>query len=206
MYKLFFKRLIDFMIALIGLLILSPIIITIIILLAIANNGKPFFYQKRTGKGGKIFTIVKLKTMNDKKDANGNLLPDHVRITKVGDICRRYSLDEIPQLFNMLKGDMSLIGPRPLLPKYLPRYTEEQFRRHDVVPGITGWAQVNGRNAISWEEKFKLDTYYVDHQSFSLDMKIFFKTIQNVIGKKDINSSSNQPMPEFMGTEGKAKP
>ncbi|GAB4163105.1 MAG: sugar transferase [Winogradskyella sp.] len=206
MYKLFFKRLIDFMIALIGLLILSPIIITIIILLAIANNGKPFFYQQRTGKHGKIFTIVKLKTMNDKKDANGNLLPDHVRITKVGDICRRYSLDEIPQLFNMLKGDMSLIGPRPLLPKYLPRYTEEQFRRHDVVPGITGWAQVNGRNAISWEEKFKLDTYYVDHQSFSLDMKIFFKTIQNVIGKKDINSSSNQPMPEFMGTEGKAKP
>jgi len=194
------------MIALIGLLILSPIIITIIILLAIANNGKPFFYQQRTGKHGKIFTIVKLKTMNDKKDANGNLLPDHVRITKVGDICRRYSLDEIPQLFNMLKGDMSLIGPRPLLPKYLPRYTEEQFRRHDVVPGITGWAQVNGRNAISWEEKFKLDTYYVDHQSFSLDMKIFFKTIQNVIGKKDINSSSNQPMPEFMGTEGKAKP
>lgn len=206
MYKLFFKRLIDFMIALIGLLILSPIIITIIILLAIANNGKPFFYQQRTGKHGKIFTIVKLKTMNDKKDADGKLLPDHIRITKVGDICRRYSLDEIPQLFNMLKGDMSLIGPRPLLPKYLPRYTEEQFRRHDVVPGITGWAQVNGRNAISWEEKFKLDTYYVDHQSFSLDTKIFFKTIQNVIGKKDINSSSNQPMPEFMGTEGKAKP
>lgn len=194
------------MIALIGLLILSPIIITIIILLAIANNGKPFFYQQRTGKHGKIFTIVKLKTMNDKKDADGKLLPDHIRITKVGDICRRYSLDEIPQLFNMLKGDMSLIGPRPLLPKYLPRYTEEQFRRHDVVPGITGWAQVNGRNAISWEEKFKLDTYYVDHQSFSLDTKIFFKTIQNVIGKKDINSSSNQPMPEFMGTEGKAKP
>lgn len=205
MYKLFFKRLIDFMIALIGLLILSPIIITIIILLAIANNGKPFFYQQRTGKHGKIFTIVKLKTMNDKKDADGNLLPDHIRITKVGDICRRYSLDEIPQLFNMLKGDMSLIGPRPLLPKYLPRYTKEQFRRHNVVPGITGWAQVNGRNAISWDEKFKLDTYYVDNQSFSLDLKIFFKTIQNVIGKKDINSSSNQPMPEFMGTEGKTE-
>ncbi len=204
MYKLFFKRLIDFMIALIGLLILSPIIITIIILLAIANNGKPFFYQKRTGKHGKIFTIVKLKTMNDKKDTAGNLLPDHVRITKVGDICRRYSLDEIPQLFNMLKGDMSLIGPRPLLPKYLPRYTKEQFKRHNVTPGITGWAQVNGRNAISWEEKFKLDTYYVDNQSFILDCKIFFKTIQNVIGKKDINSSSNQPMPEFMGIEGKA--
>jgi lipopolysaccharide/colanic/teichoic acid biosynthesis glycosyltransferase len=205
MYKLFFKRLIDFMMALIGLLILSPIIITIIILLAIANNGKPFFYQQRTGKHGKIFTIVKLKTMNDKKDADGNLLPDHIRITKVGDICRRYSLDEIPQLFNMLKGDMSLIGPRPLLPKYLPRYTNEQFRRHNVVPGITGWAQVNGRNAISWDEKFKLDTYYVDNQSFSLDLKIFFKTIQNVIGKKDINSSSNQPMPEFMGTEGKTE-
>jgi undecaprenyl phosphate N,N'-diacetylbacillosamine 1-phosphate transferase len=203
MYKLFFKRLIDFMIALIGLLILSPIIITIIILLAIANNGKPFFYQQRTGKHGKIFTIVKLKTMNDKKDAEGNLLPDHIRITKVGDICRRYSLDEIPQLFNMLKGDMSLIGPRPLLPKYLPRYSKEQFRRHNVVPGITGWAQVNGRNAINWDEKFKLDTYYVDNQSFSLDMKIFFKTIQNVIGKKDINSSSNQPMPEFMGSDSK---
>ncbi|MDY2586662.1 sugar transferase [Winogradskyella aquimaris] len=205
MYKLFFKRLIDFMIALIGLLILFPIIITIIILLAIANNGKPFFYQQRTGKHGKIFTIVKLKTMNDKKDADGNLLPDHIRITKVGDICRRYSLDEIPQLFNMLKGDMSLIGPRPLLPKYLPRYTKEQFRRHNVVPGITGWAQVNGRNAISWDEKFKLDTYYVDNQSFSLDLKIFFKTIQNVIVKKDINSSSNQPMPEFMGTERKTE-
>lgn len=202
MYKLFFKRFIDFMIALIGLLILSPIIITIIILLAIANHGKPFFYQQRTGKHGKIFTIVKLKTMNDKKDADGNLLPDHLRITRVGDICRRYSLDEIPQLFNMLKGDMSLIGPRPLLPKYLPRYTKEQFRRHNVAPGITGWAQVNGRNAISWEEKFKLDTYYVDNQSFILDCEIFFKTIQNVIGKKDINSSTNQPMPEFMGTEG----
>jgi len=204
MYKLFFKRFIDFMIALIGLLILSPIIITIIILLAIANHGKPFFYQQRTGKHGKIFTIVKLKTMNDKKDADGNLLPDHLRITRVGDICRRYSLDEIPQLFNMLKGDMSLIGPRPLLPKYLPRYTKEQFRRHNVASGITGWAQVNGRNAISWEEKFKLDTYYVDNQSFILDCKIFFKTIQNVISKKDINSSSNQPMPEFMGIEGKA--
>lgn len=204
MYKLFFKRLIDFIIALIGLIILSPIILTIIILLAIANNGKPFFYQQRTGKHGKIFTIVKLKTMNDKKDPDGKLLPDHIRITRVGDICRRYSLDEIPQLFNMLKGDMSLIGPRPLLPKYLPRYTKEQFRRHNVVPGITGWAQVNGRNAISWEEKFELDNYYVDNQSFILDCKIFLKTIQNVIGKKDINSSSNQPMPEFMGTEGKA--
>jgi lipopolysaccharide/colanic/teichoic acid biosynthesis glycosyltransferase len=203
MYKLFFKRLIDFAIALVGLLILSPIIITIIVLLAIANNGKPFFYQTRTGKNGKIFTIIKLKTMNDKKDAEGNLLPDHVRITKVGDICRRYSLDEIPQLFNMLKGDMSLIGPRPLLPKYLSRYTKEQFRRHNVTPGITGWAQVNGRNAISWEEKFKLDTYYVDNQSFMLDFKIFFKTIQNVVAKKDINASSNQPMPEFMGTEKK---
>ncbi|MCT4629147.1 sugar transferase [Winogradskyella sp.] len=203
MYKLFFKRLIDFAIALVGLLILSPIIITIIVLLAIANNGKPFFYQTRTGKNGKVFTIIKLKTMNDKKDAEGNLLPDHVRITKVGDICRRYSLDEIPQLFNMLKGDMSLIGPRPLLPKYLPRYTKEQFRRHNVTPGITGWAQVNGRNAISWEEKFKLDTYYVDNQSFMLDFKIFFKTIQNVVAKKDINASSNQPMPEFMGTEKK---
>ncbi|WP_426430426.1 sugar transferase [Winogradskyella sp. HB-48] len=204
MYKLFFKRLIDFIIALIGLIILSPIILTIIILLAIANNGKPFFYQQRTGKHGKIFTIVKLKTMNDKKDPDGKLLPDHIRITRVGDICRRYSLDEIPQLFNMLKGDMSLIGPRPLLPKYLTRYTKEQFRRHNVVPGITGWAQVNGRNAISWEEKFELDNYYVDNQSFILDCKIFLKTIQNVIGKKDINSSSNQPMPEFMGTEGKA--
>ncbi|NRB58896.1 MAG: sugar transferase [Winogradskyella sp.] len=201
MYKLFFKRFIDFMVALIGLLILSPIIITIILLLTIANNGKPFFYQTRTGKKGNIFTIVKLKTMNDKKDSEGNLLPDHQRITKVGDICRRYSLDEIPQLFNVLKGDMSLIGPRPLLPKYLPRYSNEQNRRHNVMPGITGWAQVNGRNAISWEDKFKLDVFYVDNQSFILDFKILIKTIKNVIAKKDINSSSNQPMPEFMGNK-----
>ncbi len=189
------------MVALIGLLILSPIIITIILLLTIANNGKPFFYQTRTGKKGNIFTIVKLKTMNDKKDSEGNLLPDHQRITKVGDICRRYSLDEIPQLFNVLKGDMSLIGPRPLLPKYLPRYSNEQNRRHNVMPGITGWAQVNGRNAISWEDKFKLDVFYVDNQSFILDFKILIKTIKNVIAKKDINSSSNQPMPEFMGNK-----
>ncbi len=200
-YPNLIKRLADFFAALIGILIVSLLLITLIIILAIYNNGKPFFYQTRTGKNGKLFTIIKLKTMNDKKDSEGNLLPVVHRITKVGNFCRKYSLDEIPQLFNILKGDMSLVGPRPLLPKYLPLYNERQNRRHEVTPGITGWAQVNGRNAISWEEKFEYDVHYVDNQSFFLDLRIIFMTIDKVINKKDINNSENEDMPVFTGTK-----
>lgn len=195
------KRLFDFLSALIGLMIISPLLITLIIILSINNNGKPFFYQQRTGKYGKIFTIIKLKTMNDKTDTNGNLLPALERVTKVGNFCRKYSLDELPQLFNIIKGDMSLIGPRPLLPQYLQHYNERQNRRHEVLPGITGWAQVNGRNAISWEQKFEYDVYYVDKQSFSLDCKIFLKTIDKVINRVDINNSDQVDMPYFEGTK-----
>ncbi len=195
------KRLFDFLSALIGLIIISPILITLIIILSIKNNGKPFFYQQRTGKYGKIFTIIKLKTMNDKTDTNGNLLPALERVTKVGNFCRKYSLDELPQLFNIINGDMSLIGPRPLLPQYLQHYNERQNRRHEVLPGITGWAQVNGRNAISWEQKFEYDVYYVDKQSFILDFKIFVKTIDKVINRADINNSDQVDMPYFEGTK-----
>lgn len=194
------KRFFDFLAALVNILIASPLLLTLIAILAFSNKGKPFFYQTRTGKNGKLFTIIKLKTMNDKKDGEGNLLPVVHRITKIGNFCRKYSLDEIPQLFNILKGDMSLVGPRPLLPNYLPLYNETQFRRHEVTPGITGWAQVNGRNTISWEEKFEHDIYYVDNQSFLLDLKIIFKTIDKVISRKDVNHSDNDDMPIFTGT------
>lgn len=197
---LIIKRFFDFSAALVNIIIVSPLLLTLIIILAFSNNGKPFFYQTRTGKNGKLFTIIKLKTMNDKKDSEGNLLPVVYRITKIGDFCRKYSLDEIPQLFNILKGDMSLVGPRPLLPNYLPLYNERQFRRHEVTPGITGWAQVNGRNTISWEEKFEHDIYYVDNQSFLLDLRIIFKTIDKVISRKDVNHSDNDDMPIFTGT------
>lgn len=201
LYRNFIKRLIDFTAALIGLILISPIFIVLIIILGISNNGKPFFYQRRTGKNGKIFTIIKLKTMNDKTDANGELLPALERVTKTGDICRKYSLDEIPQLINILKGDMSLIGPRPLLPEYLQHYNKEQNRRHEVMPGITGWAQINGRNTISWEQKFEYDVYYVDNQSFLLDLKILWLTFYKVIKKSDINSSETLDMPMFTGTK-----
>lgn len=194
------KRLFDFLSAAIGLIIISPIFIVLVISLLIANNGKPFFYQARTGKNGKIFTIIKFKTMNDKTDTDGNLLPAMERVTKVGGFCRKLSLDELPQLLNILKGDMSLIGPRPLLPHYLPLYNKTQFRRHEVLPGITGWAQVNGRNAISWEQKFEYDVYYVDHQSLALDFKIILKTIDKVINRADINNSESLDMPEFKGS------
>lgn len=194
------KRLFDFLLAAIGLIIISPIFIVLVISLLIANNGKPFFYQARTGKNGKIFTIIKFKTMNDKTDKNGKLLPALERVTKVGNFCRKLSLDELPQLLNILKGDMSLIGPRPLLPHYLPLYNKTQFRRHEVLPGITGWAQVNGRNAISWEQKFEYDVYYVDHQSLALDFKIILKTIDKVINRADINNSESLDMPEFKGS------
>ena len=200
-YRDIIKRFFDFLAALVGLLIVSPLLITIIIIQTISNNGKPFFYQQRTGKNGRIFTIIKFKTMTDKTDENGELLPPFMRITKTGNFCRKYSLDEIPQLINILKGDMSLVGPRPLLPKYLDRYNERQKRRLLVIPGITGWAQVNGRNAISWEQKFELDNYYIDNQSFSLDLKIIFKTIDKVLNRKDIYSSDNTDMPEFLGSD-----
>ncbi|MEO5990551.1 MAG: sugar transferase, partial [Ferruginibacter sp.] len=176
LYQRFIKRIFDVLAAFFGLIIISPLFIALFISLYILNNGKPFFYQARTGKNGKIFTIIKFKTMNDKTDLNGNLLPALERVTKVGDLCRKLSLDELPQLINVLKGDMSLIGPRPLLPQYLSRYNERQNRRHEVLPGITGWAQVNGRNAISWEQKFDYDVFYVDHQSFVLDFLIILKT------------------------------
>jgi len=199
MYKTFLKRLLDFLASFFGIVLLSPIILFLIVFLAIANNGKPFFFQARPGRNERIFKIVKFKSMNDKKDENGELLPFEQRITKVGKFIRKYSLDEIPQLFNVLKGDMSLIGPRPLLVKYLPLYNDFQKRRHDVRPGITGWAQVNGRNTISWDEKFKLDVWYTEHISFITDMKILIRTIKKVLFKEDINSGQNLNMPTFTG-------
>ena len=201
LYRNFTKRFFDFLAALVGLLIISPLLIVLIIILGISNGGKPFFYQTRTGKYGKLFTIIKLKTMNDKLDVNGALLPSLERVTKTGDICRKYSLDEIPQLINVLKGDMSLIGPRPLLPQDLEHYSKEQSKRHNVLPGITGWAQVNGRNTISWEKKFEYDVFYVKNQSFELDLKIIFKTIEKVIKRKDINNSESEDIPTFNGTK-----
>lgn len=199
MYRFFFKPLLDFLIALIGLIILSPVFVLCVILLMIANAGKPFFFQARPGKNGKIFKVIKFKTMNDKRDANGNLLPDADRLTRVGSFIRKTSLDEIPQLLNVIKGDMSLIGPRPLLVEYLPLYNKVQSRRHEVKPGITGWAQVNGRNAISWEEKFKYDIYYVHHISLPLDLKIFFMTIGKVFKSEGINAADSATMERFTG-------
>ncbi|WP_378187986.1 sugar transferase [Aquimarina sp. W85] len=201
MYKHFFKRIFDFMAAFFGLLFLSPIMLITIIILAITNKGKVFFYQVRPGKHEKLFKIVKLKSMNDKKDDHGELLPYKDRITPIGAFVRKYSLDEIPQLFNVLRGDMSLIGPRPLLVKYLPLYNAKQKRRHEVKPGITGWAQVNGRNAISWSQKFEYDIWYVDHISFKTDMIILFKTIKKVLVKEGVNSQANLNMPAFTGNQ-----
>lgn len=200
-YNVFIKRALDFSSAFLGLLIIAPLFLFIMSWLIIANNGKPFFYQTRTGKDGSLFTIIKFKTMNDKTDEHGNLLPALERVTKIGNFCRKLSLDELPQLINILKGDMSLIGPRPLLPQYLQYYNKRQNRRHEVLPGITGWAQVNGRNTISWEQKFEYDVYYVEHLSFSLDLKIMLKTIDKVINRKDINNSETLDMPEFLGTK-----
>lgn len=199
MYSNYLKRILDFIIAFLGLLILSPLLLFVIIGLTIANHGKPFFFQLRPGKNGKIFKIVKFKTMNDKKDNEGNLLPDEKRLTKIGSLVRKTSLDELPQLFNVLKGEMSLIGPRPLLPEYLPLYSEEQNRRHEVKPGITGWAQVNGRNAISWEDKFKYDVWYVNNAGFLVDLKILFLTIKKVLVSEDISSKTSLTMEKFIG-------
>ncbi|WP_140487668.1 sugar transferase [Flavobacterium sp. GSA192] len=199
MYKYFFKRVLDFVAALIGLIILSPIFIAVTVFLYFANEGKPFFFQLRPGKHGEIFKIAKFKTMNDKKDANGNLLPDAERLTKIGSFVRKTSLDEIPQLLNVLKGDMSLIGPRPLLVHYLDLYSDFQNRRHEVKPGITGWAQVNGRNAISWDTKFELDVWYVENISFVLDLKILFKTVLKVIKSEGINAADAATIEPFNG-------
>ena len=200
MYKDFFKPLFDFLLSLTAFVLLLPVFLLTIILLALANGGKPFFFQTRPGRGGKLFRIVKFKTMNDKTDARGNLLPDAERLTAIGQLVRKSSLDEIPQLINVLKGDMSLIGPRPLLVPYLPLYSPEQARRHEVRPGITGWAQVNGRNAISWEEKFRLDVEYVDNISFMMDVKILFKTIEKVFKREGINQAGEATMEAFNGT------
>ncbi|WP_313138970.1 sugar transferase [Myroides sp.] len=199
MYKHFLKRIFDFIAALVGLILLSPIFLFVMIGLFFANQGKPFFFQARPGKGGHIFKIVKFKTMNDKTDSKGDLLSDAERLTSIGAFVRKTSLDEIPQLINVFKGDMSLIGPRPLLPQYLALYNDEQKRRHEVKPGITGWAQVNGRNAISWKRKFELDVYYVDHISFVLDIKIFFLTIKKVFVREGISQEGQATAEAFNG-------
>ena len=200
MYKHFFKRFFDFWISLIVLIIISPILLVVTIWLHFANKGAgAFFTQDRPGKDGKIFKVIKYKTMTDERDENGELLPDEVRLTKVGKFVRSTSIDELPQLINVLKGDMALIGPRPLLPEYLPLYSKKQARRHEVRPGISGWAQCHGRNAISWTEKFKLDVWYVDHCTLWTDIKIIFITIKNVLLRKDINSETAATMEAFNG-------
>ena len=200
MYKDFWKRVIDFILSLLTLAILWPILLVITIWLHFANKGAgAFFLQERPGKNGKIFKVVKFKTMTDERDAEGNLLPDADRLTNVGRFVRSTSIDELPQLINVLKGDMSFIGPRPLLPQYLPLYNKEQARRHEVRPGITGWAQVNGRNAISWTRKFELDVWYVDHCSFLLDLKIIVLTIKKVFVREGISSDTSVTMEPFTG-------
>ncbi|OIQ23509.1 sugar transferase [Lacinutrix sp. MedPE-SW] len=199
MYKAIIKPLLDFFSALFILIMISPIFIILLILLFINNNGKPFFTQPRGGKNNKVFRVIKFKTMNDKKDANGELLPDNIRLTKVGSFVRNKSLDELPQLLNVLKGEMSLVGPRPFMSEYLEIYTDYQKRRHEVKPGITGWAQVNGRNSISWQQKFELDIWYVDRQHFLLDIKILFLTLLKIIKPTDVNQEGEATMVKFNG-------
>lgn len=200
MYKHHLKRLLDFLLVSFVLLLIWPFLLLITLWLHFANKGAgAFFFQERPGKDGKIFKVIKFKTMTDERDAEGNLLPDAERLTKVGRFVRSTSIDELPQLINVLKGDMALIGPRPLLPQYLPLYSKEQARRHEVRPGITGWAQVNGRNAISWTKKFELDVWYVDHCSFLLDAKIFFLTIKKVFVREGISQEGQATMEVFNG-------
>lgn len=201
LYRNFFKPLLDFIISLIAFIILFPLFVFIVVVLSIVNRGFPFFIQMRPGKNQKTFRLIKFKTMNDKKDNDGNVLPDSERLTLAGKLIRKTSLDEIPQLLNVIKGDMSLIGPRPLLVEYLPLYNGFQKRRHEVKPGITGWAQINGRNTIRWEQKFEYDVWYVDNLSFSLDVKIFFKTIKKVFISEGINSATSQTMEKFIGNK-----
>lgn len=201
MYKHFFKRFFDFWISLIALICISPILMVVSVWLHFANKGAgAFFFQERPGRDGKIFKVIKFKTMTDERDANGNLLPDAARLTKVGKFVRSTSIDELPQLINVLKGDMALIGPRPLLVQYLPLYSKEQMRRHDVRPGISGWAQCHGRNQISWTEKLELDVWYVDHLSLLTDLKVIFITIKKVLFREDINSDNDATMEDFNGT------
>jgi len=197
-YKVF-KRFIDFSCAFIGLIMLSPVFLGITILLVFVNQGTPFFVQARPGRNGKVFHLLKFKTMNDKRDSAGFLLPDDMRMTSIGNVIRKTSLDEIPQLVNVLTGDMSLIGPRPLLVEYLPLYSTEQAKRHQVRPGITGWAQVNGRNQVSWGEKFEMDLWYIKNMSFAVDLKILFLTIKKVLLKEGISSQTSVTMEKFTG-------
>lgn len=200
-YRNYIKRVLDFCIALVAIICLSPLLLVVTIWLHFANKGAgAFFVQERPGKDGKIFKIIKFKTMTDDRDVNGNLLPDEDRMTRVGSLVRSTSIDELPQLFNVLKGDMALIGPRPLLIKYLPLYSEEQMRRHEVRPGITGWAQCHGRNSLSWTEKFNLDVWYVDHCSMATDIEVIYLTIKNVIKREGITQEGHVTMESFNGT------
>lgn len=201
MYKLLLKGWLDLIVALSVLIILLPLILFVGLFLYILNNGNIFFTQERPGKNGRIFKVVKFRTMNNKKDSNGKLLSDRERLTGIGKFIRSSSIDELPQLINVIKGDMSLIGPRPLLPKYLPLYNVRQMSRHLLKPGITGWAQVNGRNSVSWEEKFEMDVWYVEHQSFLLDMKILLMTLTKIITRDGINAADAATMPPFTGSK-----
>ncbi|WMI67266.1 sugar transferase [Mangrovimonas sp. YM274] len=201
MYKSFFKRMLDLIIAITGAVIALPVIVVITVLLWFVNKGKPFYYQKRPGKNEHIFTIIKFKTMTDDKDDYGNLFPESQRLTSIGKFLRKTSLDELPQLWNIIKGEMSLIGPRPLLPRYLPRYNDKQKHRHDIRPGLTGWAQVNGRNTLSWEQKFEYDLWYVENVSLLLDVKILYLSFKKVLQKEGVYSVENDITPEFMGTQ-----
>jgi undecaprenyl phosphate N,N'-diacetylbacillosamine 1-phosphate transferase len=199
LYKYFFKRFFDVLMGIIGIIIFSPFFIIVFLALAFNNKGTPFFFQKRPGLNGIIFNIIKFKTMNDKKDVTGSLLPDSERLSKVGKLVRKTSLDELPQILNVIKGDMAIIGPRPLLPEYLPLYSKTQKKRHNVKPGITGWAQINGRNAISWKKKFEYDVWYVENMSFLLDLKIFFKTFLKVFKSEGVNTIDQATTLKFNG-------
>lgn len=199
MYRRYLKRLLDAIVAILALSFLLPVFVILLVVLWFVNSGKPFFLQPRPGRYGRVFKVIKFRTMNNKRGPGGNLLPDRDRLTTIGRFVRSTSLDEIPQLVNVLRGDMSLVGPRPLLVKYLPLYNERQARRHEVRPGITGWAQVNGRNAISWQERFELDVYYVDNLSFWLDLKILFLTVRKVLKREGISSQNSVTMDAFKG-------